>query len=232
MGAGIGRRDGGYKIEKIVWENPTLAADSFIVTLGDGGNQELFTATSGAVGGARQYDFKPARQWANFRVGTIASGILWIYLRPKYSSFSTSIVPETTLGLAYVDVTVSTAQLLALFTTPVSIIPAPGAGLAVLPIQAVFYLPYVSAAYAGIAVGEDLVFKYTDASGAQIGGIMEPTGFLDQTSNQVRFWNNEMVSVTPVANAAVVLHLLVGNIITGNSPLKLRVYYKVLPTSL
>jgi hypothetical protein len=35
--------------------------------------------------------------------------------------------------------------------------------------------------------------------------------------------------ITPVANAALVLHMLTGEITTGDSPLHVRVFYRVVP---
>lgn len=129
-------------------------------------------------------------------------------------------------------VTVSSAQLLALFATPQTIIPAPGAGLAIVPTRMVIYKP-AGTAYAGIAGGEDLVLKYTSAAGAQCSGVMETTGFLDQTTNQTRYVFGQGSTgatpsdVAPVSNAIVVLHLLVGEITTGNSPIHVRVWYDI-----
>lgn len=130
---------------------------------------------------------------------------------------------------------VTTGQLLALNATPQTIIAAPGAGLAIIPRYMVIAKP-AGTAYAGIAAGEDLVLKYTDASGAQCSGVIEATGFLDQATAQVRYvgmpgaTGSTAGDVAPVANAAVVLHLLTGEIITGTSALNVRVVYDVVPT--
>jgi len=134
------------------------------------------------------------------------------------------------------DVTVSTAELLALNATPKQLVAAPGANKAIIFKGAVLFLDYNSAAYDGIASGEDLSIKYTDGSGAEVAQI-ETTGFLDQTADQVRFARAQSAAsgnsaITPVANAALVLHLLTAEIATGNSPLKVRVYYRVVPTVL
>jgi hypothetical protein len=131
-----------------------------------------------------------------------------------------------------VDVTITSAQMLALFATPITLVAAPGAGKANIFEGAVAFLDYNSAAYAGIAAGEDLSVKYTNASGLQVANC-EATGFLDQTADETRYIPRELVAgFEPVANAALVLHMLVGEIITGDSPLKLRVFYRVVPTAL
>jgi len=135
-----------------------------------------------------------------------------------------------------VDVTIPAAQLLTLFATPRALVQAPGAGYALIFVGAIAFLDYVSAAYGGIAAGEDLSVKYTDASGLEVGQL-EATGFLDQTADQLRYIRAHAAAsgpngITPVPNAALVLHMLVGEVITGDSPLKLRVYYRRIPATL
>lgn len=131
--------------------------------------------------------------------------------------------------------TVTSAQLLALNATPQSIIPAAGAGVAIVPYRIQIYKP-AGVAYAGIAAGEDLVLKYTDASGAQCSSVIETTGFLDQTTAQIRTagapasTGSTAGSIVPVANAAVVLSLLSGEIITGDQPLYVEVFYHEIKT--
>lgn len=136
-------------------------------------------------------------------------------------------------GVATVKVT--SAQLLALNATPQTIVPALGAGLAACVRRVVLYKP-AGTAYAGIAAGEDLVLKYTNGSGAQCSSVIETTGFLDQTTAQTRVATSPASTgstagdVTPVANAAIVLHLLSGEITTGDSDLYVRVHYDVVDT--
>lgn len=136
---------------------------------------------------------------------------------------------------AFVDVTITSAQLLALFATPQTLVAAPGAGLALVFNGAVIHKP-AGTAYAGVAAGEDLSIKYTDASGAEVAQC-EATGFLDQATAQTRFVRPQTAAsgnsaITPVANAPLVLHMLAGEITTGTSDLNIRVYYRVVPTVL
>ena len=124
----------------------------------------------------------------------------------------------------------TTAELLALFATPITIVPAPGAGLALIFEGALIQKP-AGVAYAGIAAGEDLAVKYTDAAGAVVGSV-ETTGFLDSTANQIRYCRAHSAAsgvsqITPVANAVLVLHLLVAEIITGDSDLNIECHYRV-----
>lgn len=140
--------------------------------------------------------------------------------------------PQNVRG--YVDVEITAAQLLALFATPQVIVPAPGAGKLLIFAGALLFLDYGGTAYADIAAGEDLAVKYTDASGLQVGSA-EATGFLDATADARRFVHPYRAAsgasqITPVVNAPLVLHMLTGEITTGNSPLKVRTFYHVLPS--
>lgn len=132
---------------------------------------------------------------------------------------------------ACATVTVSSAEILALNATPKTIVAAPGAGKYIEFISATLWLDYNSAAYAGVATGEDLVFKWTDDSGSEVSQQIETTGFLDQTSDQVRTIGKVETVLTPAANAALVLHLLVGEVITGDSPINVSVRYRVWPSN-
>jgi hypothetical protein len=130
---------------------------------------------------------------------------------------------------------VTSAQVLALFATPITILAAQGAGIAIIPTRVAIYKP-AGTAYGGIAVGEDLVLKYTNAAGAQCSGVIETTGFLDQATAQTRVaFGPGATGATagdyaPVANAAVVLHLLTAEIITGTSDLYVQLWYDLMET--
>lgn len=131
---------------------------------------------------------------------------------------------------------ITSAQLLALNATPVSVIPAPGEGL-MIKINSWVARHGIGTAYSGIAAGEDLVLKYTNATGAIAATAIETVGFLDQATAQIRLANALSASVattpadiTPVANAAIVLHLLSGAVTTGNFDLEIFVEYDIIPT--
>lgn len=140
----------------------------------------------------------------------------------------TGAVIATDTSIVQVDVTISTGELLALNATPKQLVAAPGAGKAVVLVDAQAFLDYNSAAYAGIAAGEDLALRYTDGSGAIVAEV-EATGFLDETADAYRHvYPLADAAKVPVANAALVAHMKTGEIITGDSPLKLRVRYRVI----
>jgi len=123
------------------------------------------------------------------------------------------------------NVTLTSAQILTLNATPVQVLAAPGAGF-VNVIYSVHATKAAGTAYAGIAAGEDIAFRYTNASGAII-ATLEMTGFADSTSatSGVAFG----ASNNTVANAAIVAHMTTGEITTGDSPFKLTIYYRTFP---
>lgn len=123
-------------------------------------------------------------------------------------------------------VTITSAQLLALNATPVSLLAAPTAGYAYIIDKVVAYKP-AGTAYAGVATGEDLAIRYTNGSGT-IMATVETTGFLDQATAQTRAINAVITDITPI-NAAVVAHMTTGEITTGTSDLKLRLTYRLVP---
>jgi len=137
--------------------------------------------------------------------------------------------PERTISR---NVKITSAQLLALNATPQTIVPAPGANFGLVFEGMQIHKP-AGTAYAGIAAGEDLSVKYTNAAGAEVGEC-ETTGFLDQATAQSRYMRPHTAASlvsdkTPVANAALVLHMLSGEITTGDSDLHLRVWYRIVP---
>lgn len=124
--------------------------------------------------------------------------------------------------------TIPFASVRTLNATPVSVVPAPGAGFFNDVESVRVMLDYGSAAYDAVAgSGEDLAFKYTNASGSKVTGDIAGSGFGDATSDQQRLARG--VAVTPVSNAAIVAHILAGEWYSaaGNSPLLVEVFYRV-----
>ncbi len=76
--------------------------------------------------------------------------------------------PKAYQRQAQAEVKVTSAQVLALNATPITLVAAPGADYAAIFEGAIIYKP-AGTAYAGIAGGEDLSVKYTDGSGLAVG---------------------------------------------------------------
>ena len=156
--------------------------------------------------------------------------IISVLLRPM--AYSGSIIVTQDSSLQSASVTVTSAELLGLNAAPKTLIAAPGEGYAIALDSAVLFLDYNSVAYDGVASGEDLTIRYTNGSG-QLVATIETDPFLTSTADALRYIQpTTTAAIIPVANAPLVLHLSTGEIATGNSPLKLKLYYRVIPAAL
>ena len=129
---------------------------------------------------------------------------------------------------------VTSAQVLALFATPQTIVASPGDGYYIELVSATIYKA-AGTAYAGVAAGEDLFFGLGSSS-IEVARV-ETTGFVDQTTAQTRHINGRagtaaVADFSPTGTGmALVMGLLVGEITTGDSDLKVEVRYRVHQTS-
>ena len=109
---------------------------------------------------------------------------------------------------------VTTAQVLALFTTPIELIAAPDAGFAHVVKRITIHKPAGTAYTVGTATS--IVAKYTNAAGAVASGVVAPAGFADQATAQTRI-SGPVTDNNAVSAAAIVLHQLTANMTTGTS---------------
>lgn len=131
------------------------------------------------------------------------------------------------------DTLIASAAVLTLNTTPVELVPAPGSGFYLEFLRAEILLDYAGTAYATDA-NERLQIRYTNGvSESLVDGIHEDEfettadqiwivpsyGYYSGTVSNGRFKVPE--------NAAIVAFTATGNWATGNSPLKIRVFYRV-----
>ncbi len=126
------------------------------------------------------------------------------------------------------DIVISSAEMLALHTTPKTLVAAPGAGKALIFESAIFFLDYNSAAYV-LDAGDDINIRYTDGSGA-LAATLETTGFLDQTSDKYALLKPASGSLILPTNTPLVASLG-GAVLTGNSPVATRIFYSVVDVS-
>lgn len=125
------------------------------------------------------------------------------------------------------DVRLTHAQILALRATPQTLVPAPGAGLAIVVERVHLVFDVTTTGYTETADNLDVEY----ASGANILTV-EATGFLDQTTDQLRTQTPAAGVSTPVANSAVRLQNNGdGEFGSGNAAntLSVRVIYRVVP---
>lgn len=129
----------------------------------------------------------------------------------------------------YALVNITAAQMLALNATPQTIIAAPGAGYSILVQDAVASITYNSAAYSTNASGASLF--YTDGSGTAV-GITLTQAFLQASADASLYIRGSATALIPTANAPIVLKAASTDPTTGNSVLKLQVWYRVIPNPL
>ena len=153
------------------------------------------------------------------------------------SSVGTSNLVDDAVTLAKLDegtiqaatVTIATGDVLTLATTPVELVAAPGAGKVLHFVGAQLSLDYNSAAYA--ESGDNLQIKYTDASGVAVSAAIEATGFADATADTLTNAipkADVIVAASGAANQALVLDNTGSNWTTGDSPIIVTTYYRVL----
>jgi len=127
---------------------------------------------------------------------------------------------------------ITSAQLLSMFSVPITIVPASKAGFAHILVGAMVHKPAGTAYNLTTATG--LSIKYTNASGIEV-SQSAIAGFLDQTTVQSRYLRAHAAasganSITPVAAAPLVLQVLTAEITTGTGGLRVRVEYITMPT--
>lgn len=126
---------------------------------------------------------------------------------------------DVTLGRAYI--TLTSAQILALNTTPITVIPAPGAGQLIQVDNAVLRLNFNTTAYTGTNA---IQFSYTNGSGAVV-TASPPASFLNSVATA--FYCAPDAAVLAVVNAPVVVSVPTANPAAGNSTLSIEVFYSI-----
>lgn len=134
------------------------------------------------------------------------------------SNMAENVVRTTSVNLAAADI-------IAMGTTPVSLIAAPGAGKIILVESITFKMTRTSTAFTG---GGALEFRYTDASGAKvsadIAATVVTTGGAGTEYNHV---GGVVSSLTPVANAAVVIRNATAAFADGTGTAVVTIKYRI-----
>ncbi len=127
------------------------------------------------------------------------------------------------LSVRTVKVTLSSAEILQLFTTPKTLVAAQGSGKIINLISVTANLNYNSTTY---GTNTDLQF----AIGTGWGGIITMTGFLGSSSNSIKISPITAVSGDPanISNRSLRVICPSGNPITGNSTVDIYVTYNVI----
>lgn len=135
----------------------------------------------------------------------------------------------------YRTVTITTAQMLALNGSPIQIVPAPGAGLLIVPTMMIATLVFNAAAYSTNAAGASL--KYGTAGAGTSTGFTLSQAFLQSASGT----NTQIVNQSSAAtylpastdlNVPLTLIAATSDPTTGDSAMNVRVYYRVIAVPL
>lgn len=135
--------------------------------------------------------------------------------------------------LRVATVTIATGDILTMATTPVEIVAAPGAGKFIEFISAQLILNYNSIAYT--EAGDNMAFRYTDGSGVIVSQTIETTGFIDQSADTITNALPKIDAIVAASGAedeALVLDNTGSNFGAGNSPIIVKVAYRVITTGL
>mgnify|MGYP003490041633 FL=1 len=113
-------------------------------------------------------------------------------------------------GQQTATVTLTNAQMLALRATPITIIPAPGAGKWIQVLEGCLVFNY-TAVYTESA--DNLALRYVDGSGAKASADIEATGFVDATADAItniaplaQLGTSSLTTAGVISNALVCIH--------------------------
>ncbi len=124
--------------------------------------------------------------------------------------------------LLQVSVTLTAAQVKALFTTPITLVAALGSGIVGLVQRIAFGSTFVSVAYAG---ANALEFRYTDGAGAKVTADIAAATLNFASGTKRTTVAGVTAELTLVANAAIVVCVPTANPTAGDSPVTFVVHY-------
>jgi hypothetical protein len=125
-------------------------------------------------------------------------------------------------GLQIATITLSSAQILALNTTPITLVAAQGASTYVVIEEITALNDYGTTTY---AFSGDMSIRYTNGAGAETVTAFPEVAFCEAASDAVS--TRHGVDVVPVVNAPVVAFAEGGNPITGDGEFDLNILYRV-----
>ena len=134
----------------------------------------------------------------------------------------------------WAEVALTAAEIKALRATPKTLVAAPGSGKVLEFVSAMLLLDYGTTQFAEDGGGSNLGVRYTNGSGVQVSEDIEMTGFITQnadymTATQAK--KDPITAKTGCENQALVLHNIgAGEIVTGDSVIRVKVAYRVWST--
>lgn len=127
-------------------------------------------------------------------------------------------------GLQEAQVALSAAQINAIRTTPVEIVPAPAAGKIVLVEHIAMKMVRTATAFAN---GGAVEFRYTDGSGAKVSADISASLVTGAAGTAYSSVSGVATELTPVAAAKIVVTCATADFITGTGTGQVTVLYKV-----
>lgn len=121
-------------------------------------------------------------------------------------------------------VALTSAQILALNSTPVTLIAAPGASKIIIVEDILFEMTRTSTQYAN---GGALEFRYTDGSGAKVSADIASSVVTGAAGTVYNYVGGVIASFTPVVNAAVVIDNATAAFITGTGTARVFLRYHI-----
>lgn len=128
------------------------------------------------------------------------------------------------LSIAQVSVTLTAAQVKALFTTPITLIAAPGSGKVILVNRVTFVSTFVTTAYAG---ANNLEFRYTNAAGSKVSADIAAATLNFASGTKFSTVAGVTTELIPIANAIIVVCIPTADPTLGDSPVTINVDYTV-----
>lgn len=123
-----------------------------------------------------------------------------------------------------VQVTLTSANILAMSATPVSLIAAPGAGKIIMVESILLKFVATATAYAN---GGAVEFRYTNASGAKVSADIAAAVITAGAGTSYTSVAGVTTSLTPVANAALVITNATAAFITGTGAGVVTIIYRI-----
>ena len=135
-------------------------------------------------------------------------------------------------GVQFAEVSLTSANLLALRATPITLVAAPGAGKLTQFLGASLFMDSTATAYTESA--DNLVIRYQNTTGDVVSEIIETTGFIDQTTDQ---YTQAIPVIDPIVakavceNTALVLHNNGdGELAVGTGVLRVKIWFMTVAT--